>query len=577
MSLIKPPVLPTWADSGDQVQPSNAEIQVGWPLTNTPPARQRWNWLLNYLMNGVRYFARRGMPDYGADETYMTGDRVIGDDGKTYRSIQDTNLNHTPSSSPLWWERWGFSKTELTAELNNHDYKDSCRVATTANLAALSGLLTVDGVATVAGDRVLVKDQTTGSQNGIYVVAAGAWSRATDFDENAEVTASCLVGVESGTAQMDTLWMLTTDNPIVVGVTALSFTNIQGNVGTAGTYNSVTTDAKGRVVSGQSINYTRKNVVINGSFDVWQLGTSIVVAAGGQQYTADQWWFQNAVSGGAAHTIAQVAGLGKSRYAARLQRNSGQTGVAANFIEQPFALDDFAHLRGQASYLSFRAKAGANFSPSSGTVAVYLMTGTNSESRRGSSAYTGEVIQLNASSIQITGAEQLFGFSIPALPANAAQACMQIYWTPTGTAGAADYFDISEVQWEPGTVVTDFERFKRPQIELLCMNFLEVQTYINTAVIGTGQAISASVARLVLPFRTKKRIVPAISVSASGTVSTTAAAGGSSIGGALSAANNSAFTTEITLSGGGGMVAGNCTEFLAAPSQTAVFTIDARL
>lgn len=223
MALTKPPVLPAWAESGDKVQPSNAEIQTGWPLSNTPPARQRWNWLLNFLANGVRYLTRRGVPDYGADETYMIGDRVVGDDGKTYRSTQDNNTGNLPSTSPLWWERWGFTKSELTAELNNHDYKDSCRVATTANLAALSGLLTIDGVVLFAGDRVLVKDQVTGSQNGIYLAAIGAWSRAPDFDENTEVTPGAVVPVEAGSAQGDTLWRLTTDAPITIGVTSLVF------------------------------------------------------------------------------------------------------------------------------------------------------------------------------------------------------------------------------------------------------------------------------------------------------------------------------------------------------------------
>lgn len=230
MALTKPSVLPPWADAGDKVQPTNAEIQTGWPLSNVPPSRQRFNWLLNWLMNGVRYLTRRGMPDYAADETYAIGDRVIGDDGKTYRSIQAANTGNTPSSSPLWWERWGFTKAELTAELNNHDYKDSCRVGTTANLAALSGLLTVDGVVLVAGDRVLVKNQTTGSQNGIYVVAAGAWSRATDFDENSEVTAGALVPVEAGSTQADSLWMLTTDNPITVGAKALVFSQVNNGL-----------------------------------------------------------------------------------------------------------------------------------------------------------------------------------------------------------------------------------------------------------------------------------------------------------------------------------------------------------
>jgi len=60
--------------------------------------------------------------------------------------------------------------------------KASCLVATTANLAALSGLLTIDGVTVAAGDRVLVKNQTLSQNNGIYVAASGAWARSSDMD-----------------------------------------------------------------------------------------------------------------------------------------------------------------------------------------------------------------------------------------------------------------------------------------------------------------------------------------------------------------------------------------------------------
>src|SRR3990172_1735443 len=94
------------------------------------------------------------------------------------------------------------------------DFKGSVRVATTANIT-LSGLQTVDGVALAANDRVLVKDQTTGSANGIYVAKTGAWTRATDFDSNDEVTAGSLVAIEEGTASGDSLMLLATNNPIV--------------------------------------------------------------------------------------------------------------------------------------------------------------------------------------------------------------------------------------------------------------------------------------------------------------------------------------------------------------------------
>lgn len=120
MAITKPPVLPAWAESGDKVTPSNAEIQVGWPLSSTPPARQRFNWILNYLANAVRYFSRRGIPDYDAAETYMIGDRIIGDDGKTYRSLIDNNTAQTPSTSPTKWELWALTQSQGDARVQNN-------------------------------------------------------------------------------------------------------------------------------------------------------------------------------------------------------------------------------------------------------------------------------------------------------------------------------------------------------------------------------------------------------------------------------------------------------------------------
>lgn len=103
------------------------------------------------------------------------------------------------------------------------DAKESCRCATTAD-HALSGLTAIDGVTPVAGNRVLARAQSTGSQNGIYVAASGAWSRATDADASAEVTAGMRVYVSEGTVYGDTWHTLTTDDPITLGSTSLTFT-----------------------------------------------------------------------------------------------------------------------------------------------------------------------------------------------------------------------------------------------------------------------------------------------------------------------------------------------------------------
>lgn len=104
-------------------------------------------------------------------------------------------------------------------------WKQAARVATTANVT-LSGTQTIDGVAVVAGDRVLVKNQSTGSANGLYVVASGAWARSSDANTSAQID-SMTVYVEAGTANADTVWTLTTDDP-TLGTTSLNYAQING-------------------------------------------------------------------------------------------------------------------------------------------------------------------------------------------------------------------------------------------------------------------------------------------------------------------------------------------------------------
>jgi hypothetical protein len=118
-------------------------------------------------------------------------------------------------------------------------WKQAVRAATTANIT-LSGTQTIDGVAVIAGDRVLVKDQTTGSQNGIYIVSASGWSRSADANSSLEID-SMAVLVESGTANAETVWTLTTDNPSL-GSTSLVYAQING-----GTVPVATTTTQGKV------------------------------------------------------------------------------------------------------------------------------------------------------------------------------------------------------------------------------------------------------------------------------------------------------------------------------------------
>ena len=178
------------------------------------------------------------------------------------------------------------NKRYADALVNGLDVKDSVRVATTANIT-LSGTQAVDGQALSAGDRVLVKDQSDASENGIYVVVdGGVWARSEDANADAEVTSGLFVFVEQGTTNADAGFVLQTTGTIDVDTTDLSFVQFSGagqvvagaglgktgnqldvgtadagriviNAndidlaahGTAGTYNGLTVDAYGRVSS----------------------------------------------------------------------------------------------------------------------------------------------------------------------------------------------------------------------------------------------------------------------------------------------------------------------------------------
>lgn len=124
------------------------------------------------------------------------------------------------------------TKGYVDAARSGLDVKQSVRVATTAALTLSSDLEdgdTVDGITLATGDRVLVKNQDTASENGIYVVAAsGAPTRASDFDSSDEVTAGAFTFVEEGTANADSGWVLTTDGSITVGTTGLAFAQFSG-------------------------------------------------------------------------------------------------------------------------------------------------------------------------------------------------------------------------------------------------------------------------------------------------------------------------------------------------------------
>ena len=174
-----------------------------------------------------------------------------------------------------------FVVTEVQKAQEGLDAKESVVAASTANGALATAFEngdTLDGVTLATGDRILLKDQSTGSENGIYTVnATGAPTRTVDADENAEVTAGLYVWVEEGTVNSDSGWVLTTNDPITVGTTALTFTQFNGANVTAGDGLDLTGSTLSVNVDGTSIDINADTLRIDptwvGQAAITTLGT----------------------------------------------------------------------------------------------------------------------------------------------------------------------------------------------------------------------------------------------------------------------------------------------------------------
>lgn len=206
-----------------------------------------------------------------------------------------------------------------------------------------------------------------------------------------------------------------------------------------------------------------RNVIwMNGGLEVWQRGAgataSIAVAASTTIYTADRWYVVTDVN--QASVVSAQAGLiDESRLCARVQRNSGQTGTVAMRFAYPLDTDEVFRCRGNFVTLSFRARAGSNWSPTSGTLSFALFSGTGAApAKRSGTPYTGEVTVLsgavNLSAGGATVATVLTGSVV--VPANSTQLELQFFWTPVGTASTNDYFEIDDVQIETNLSINDY-------------------------------------------------------------------------------------------------------------------------
>jgi hypothetical protein len=196
------------------------------------------------------------------------------------------------------------TKAYVDAARAGLDVKQSVRAATTGNIT-LSNTQTIDGIALSVGDRVLVKDQTTGSQNGIYVVASGAWARSSDADAPNEVSPGLFLFVEEGTLNGDNGFVITSDAPLTVGTDAIVFTQFSG---------------AGQIVAGNALTKS------GNTLDV------VVAGSGGIEIVSDALQLKSSLAGAGlvyGSGVLDVVGT-----ANRITVNSDSIDIASTYVGQ---------------------------------------------------------------------------------------------------------------------------------------------------------------------------------------------------------------------------------------------------
>ena len=308
------------------------------------------------------------------------------------------------------------------------------------------------------------------------------------------------------------------------------------------------------------------NPIINGGFDVWQRGTSVAYGSNGVGYSADRWYVRN--TGSSTVTSRQATGdttnLPNIQYCARYSRDSGSTNTAPIYFTHNIETTNSIPYAGKTVTYSFYARKGANLS---GTIAAQLWYGTGTDQNL-ISGYTGATAVVNtAIQSTLTTTWQRFTYTA-AMPATATEIACHFDWTPSGTAGAADYIEVTGVQLEVGSVATPFRRSGGTiQGELAACQryYYRIAPNGTFRVFTSGQAVNANDGFLPIPFPVQMRIRPT-ALEQSGTAGHYSLLSAAGVRGACSSVPTyDGSTTQwvgiITAFATGHLVAGNCTTF----------------
>jgi len=198
-----------------------------------------------------------------------------------------------------------------------------------------------------------------------------------------------------------------------------------------------------------------KNRVLNSSMNVWQRGTTSADSAG-NPYTADRWQlFRSNVAGATVsrQATSDTTNLPFIQYCARVQRTAANTSTNIIYFSQSIDSINSIPLSGKTVVVSYYARKGSNYSTASDALTAVLASGTGTDENI-RTGFTNQA-QVVGASIVLTSTWQRFTMS-GTVPTNATQLGVYFYSTPVGTAGAADYYEITGVQLEVGSTASPF-------------------------------------------------------------------------------------------------------------------------
>jgi hypothetical protein len=296
-----------------------------------------------------------------------------------------------------------------------------------------------------------------------------------------------------------------------------------------------------------------KNALINGAFDIWQRGTSF--AGNPSQACADRWFAGRSSVAGSTFT-RQTSDLNGFNYKMRVQRDSGNSATNAIFLNQSVENLNSALFIDRPVTLSFYAKAGANYSAASSGLAVSILSGTGTDQNQMLVAITGQAT-VASSTVTLTTSWQRFQITGTSA-SSAKQLFASFTFTPVGTAGADDFYEITGVQLEASSVATNFSRAGGTiQGELAaCQRYYYRTTPgLNYSQFGAAMAGTTTVAVLMNRFPVTMRIRPT-ALEQSGTAANYAVLFGTTITTCSavptysSGTNENDFTVNLTVASG---------------------------